>query len=487
MRLLNVLTDVPGIDLNGNPAEEISGITFSSSAVRSGYIFAALKGEKADGYDFIEEAAAKGAVAVISERGKPASHLLNWIQAEDARLALALCSANFYEHPSRNLQTVGITGTKGKTTISYLLEAILIAAGFDPGVIGTIFYSGPGLEKSSGRTTPEAPDLQRMMRTMQENGGTHCVMEISSHSLELKRVNGIDFDVNIFTNLSGDHLDYHKSMDNYYAAKKKLFLFSPRSKAVVNIDDQYGKKLAKELNNEVVTFGFQPGAQVCADKFSFSSKGITMTIKHQGGSDIFYSPLLGRPNIYNILAAFAAASCLEIPLPVIKSGIASLQNVRGRFEKIENQLGLNIFVDYAHADDPLRNLLETARELCKGKIILVFGAGGDRDRSKRARMGRIAGSLADWTIITSDNPRSEDPMKIIAEIEKGMQETGAGKFVIQPDRRTAIQQALEIAQKNDHVLVAGKGHEDYQIIKDKVFHFDDAEVIREILKIKENK
>ncbi|MDH5466980.1 MAG: UDP-N-acetylmuramoyl-L-alanyl-D-glutamate--2,6-diaminopimelate ligase, partial [Candidatus Aminicenantes bacterium] len=324
-----------------------------------------------------------------------------------------------------------------------------------------------------------------LLSVMLAKGATHCVMEVSSHALELKRVVGIGFDVVAFANLSGDHLDYHQSMDRYFEAKKKLFFLNHKKRmAVVNRDDPWGQKLIAQLPAGAITFGIQPGAMVAAENINLTEKGIEALVKYPAGQLTLSSPLLGKPNLYNILASIAVALTLNLPVSSIKEGIASLKGVPGRFEKIDNCLGLHVFVDYAHTDDALRNLLETVREFNPRRIILVFGAGGDRDKTKRPRMGEAAGRLADWTIITSDNPRSEDPLAIISDIEAGIKKTGTKNYQIIPDRREAIEQALSLAAKGDYILVAGKGHEDYQIIKDKILHFDDAEVIQEILQKK---
>lgn len=483
MKLADLLTGVPVRELCGDKEENIQGITYSSRFVEPGFLFAAMKGKKTDGLNFLKESLDRGAVAILSDRKMPDNFTKSWIQVCDARLALALCAANFYGHPSQDIEVVGITGTKGKTTVTYILEEILKKAGYRPGVLGTISYRGPKGELTAERTTPEAPDLQRMLREMVEEGATHCVMEVSSHALELHRVTGIDFRVTVFTNLSGEHLDYHQTMEQYFEAKKKLFLLPGKKRiAVINADDQWGQKLSRNLSSGVITFGTKPDAMIRTESFSFSRKGITMDIRYPAGKTSVQSALLGRPNLYNILAATACALVMNIPIHAIKEGIASLAGVPGRFEKIENSLGIHVFVDYAHTDDPLKNLLETARELCEGRIILVFGAGGDRDKTKRPRMGEVAGKYADWTIITSDNPRSEDPLAIIDDVEAGIRKTGPKKYSIEPDRKKAIRKALALAQKGDYVLVAGKGHETYQIIKDKIFPFDDAEVVRKIIK-----
>jgi len=485
MRLKDVLAGMPLKKLNGNEDEEIQGIAYSSKSVKPGDMFAALKGVKKDGFEFVGEALNNGAAVILSDQPKPENLAKAWIQVSDTREALAQCSANFYSHPSQKMKVVGITGTKGKTTITYLLEEILNKTQFVPGIIGTISYKGPGMNLTARLTTPEAPDLQRLLSEMLAKGATHCVMEVSSHALELKRVVGIGFDVVVFANLSGDHLDYHQSMDRYFEAKKKLFFLNHKKRmAVVNRDDVWGQKLIAQLPAGAITFGIEPGAMVAAENINLTEKGIETLVKYPSGQLTLSSPLLGKPNLYNILASIAVALTLNLPVSAIKEGIASLKGIPGRFEKIDNSLGLHVFVDYAHTDDALKNLLETVRGFNPRRIILVFGAGGDRDKTKRPRMGEAAGRLADWTIITSDNPRSEDPLAIISDIEAGIKKTGTQNYQIIPDRREAIEQALSLGTEGDYILVAGKGHEDYQIIKDQILHFDDAEVIQEILQKK---
>lgn len=481
MILEKILHGVECLRFQGDPGTEISGIAYSSENVKPGYLFAALKGVKTDGFLFVADAVQKGASAVLSEQPRPGELDINWIQVSRAREALAWCSANFYDHPSQDMKVIGVTGTKGKTTITYLLEGILKEAGFHPGVLGTIAYRGPGLQAQASRTTPEAPDLQRMLRTLLDAGATHCVMEISSHALDLMRPLGTDFDVAVFTNLSGEHLDYHPSMEAYFEAKKKLFSLSLRNMAVINADDTWGQKLITQLTMGKITFGLTRAAMVYAENYKLTESGIQLTLKFPAGRLTLDSPLLGKPNLYNILAAAAVALTLNLPLKAIISGIAAVKGVPGRLERVENDRGYHIFVDYAHSDDALRKLLETAKDLCQARIILVFGAGGDRDKSKRPRMGKAAGELSDWSIITSDNPRSEDPMTIIAEVESGLKETGSDKFEIEPDRREAIRKALEMGRKGDYILIAGKGHEDYQILGDKIIPFDDRAVVRALL------
>jgi UDP-N-acetylmuramoyl-L-alanyl-D-glutamate--2,6-diaminopimelate ligase len=482
VKLRDVLKGVPLLAIAGDEEVDIRGIAYSSKAAEPGFLFAALKGEKHDGFDFIPEALAKGAAAVITDRPKPAGSETNWVQVFDPREALALSSANFYDHPSLKMKLVGITGTKGKTTITFILESILKKAGLTPAVIGTVNYRGPDFALAAQRTTPEAPDLQRMLKEMLEKGASHCLMEVSSHSLDLKRVWGMSFDVAVFTNLSGEHLDYHRTMEDYFAAKKKLFFLNSKKRtAVVNEDDPWGKKLIAELPMATITFGLEPTALVRGEKYRLNGGGIEALVKYPGGQTPIVSALSGKHNLYNLLASFAVALALGVAPQAVKEGIAALKHVPGRFEKVENDLGLAIVVDYAHTDSALRSVLETVRELRPGRIILVFGAGGDRDKSKRERMGEVAGTYADWVVLTSDNPRSEEPMDIIREIEKGVLKAGSKKYTMIEDRREAIGQALAMAKKGDFILVAGKGHETYQILKDKTIPFHDPEVIREIL------
>jgi UDP-N-acetylmuramoyl-L-alanyl-D-glutamate--2,6-diaminopimelate ligase len=483
MKLRDVLQGVTALAPAANGDEEIRGIAYNSKSVKPGFLFAALKGENRNGMDFVAEAEANGAVAVLSSWPKPAAARLAWIKVSDAREALAMVSANFFGHPSDGLKVVGITGTKGKTTVTFILEEILKAAGTATGVIGTIEYRGPGLKVQAGRTTPEASDLQAMLRTLLDAGATHCLMEVSSHSLEQKRVWGVCFDVAVFTNLSGEHLDYHRSMENYFETKRRLFYLNhKRNASVVNMDDPWGQRLIAELPMKTITFGFEPAAIVRAVKSSLTDDGMDVQIAHPGNVLLVHSRLVGKHNVYNILAATAAALALNVSPQDIAQGVAALKGVPGRFEKVANSRGIHIVVDYAHTDNALENLLATAREFKPRRVVLVFGAGGNRDKEKRERMGRVAARLADWTVITSDNPRNEDPMEIIAAIEKGFEKEAARTYEIVPDRKEAIARGLAMANKGDYVLVAGKGHEDYQIFKDRTIHFSDIEVINEILR-----
>ncbi len=482
MKLRAVLEGIP--ILSGGEAGdlEIGGIAYDSRAVQPGFLFAALRGASRNGMDFVAEAEAAGAAAVLSSWPKPPSAGVAWIRVADAREALALAAANFHGRPSDKLNVTGVTGTKGKTTVTYLLEEVLKAAGFTAGILGTIDYRRPGIKLPAARTTPESADLQAFLRDMVEAGVTHCVMEVSSHALDQKRVWGVGFDVAVFTNLSGEHLDYHFSMENYFEAKKKLFTLNHKRRAsVVNMDDPWGQKLIAELPMTTITFGFAPAAIVRAQAFVMAEDGTDVQVAYPGGTLRLRSALVGKHNISNILAATAAALALNVPPQAIAEGIEALRGVPGRYEKVPNARGLQIVVDYAHTDNALEHLLTTAREFKPRRVILVFGAGGNRDKDKRERMGRVAARLADWTVLTSDNPRSEDPMEIIAAIETGFAKEGVRTYEIVPDRKEAIARALATANKGDVVLVAGKGHENTQIFKDRTVPFSDHEVIREIL------
>jgi len=483
VRLDDVLQGIPVLAGGGTRSEEISGIAYNSKSVKPGFLFAALRGAARNGMDFVAEAAGNGAVAVLSAWPKPPATETAWVQVADAREALALAAANFYGHPSDRMKVVGVTGTKGKTTTTYILEEILRAAGAAAGLIGTIEYRRPGWRIAAPRTTPESSDLQALLRDFLDAGVSHCVMEVSSHALEQKRVRGVSYDVAVFTNLSGEHLDYHPNMEAYFEAKKKLFFLNhKKSAAVVNWDDPWGQKLVAELPMTTVTFGFEPASIVRALKYVPSESGIDAQVFYPGGVMRIQSALVGRHNLYNLLAAAGAALALNIAPADIVKGIAALKGVPGRFERVPNGRGLQIVVDYAHTDNALENLLMTAREFKPRRVILVFGAGGDRDKDKRERMGRVAARLADWTVLTSDNPRSEEPGDIIAAIEKGFTKESVRTYEVEPDRRKAIVRALATANKGDIVLIAGKGHEDYQIFKDRTVHFSDIESVRATLR-----
>ncbi|HEX4912984.1 MAG TPA: UDP-N-acetylmuramoyl-L-alanyl-D-glutamate--2,6-diaminopimelate ligase, partial [Vicinamibacterales bacterium] len=436
---------------------------------------------------FVTQAIGRGAMTIVSESPRPDGITVPWLQVTDARLALALLAERFFDHPSRRMPVVGVTGTNGKTTTSYLLCSILDAAGLRAGMLGTVAYRIAGEDREASRTTPEAPDVQQLLHEMLEHGSKSAVMEVSSHALSLKRVDGMRFAAGVFTNLTRDHLDFHADMEAYFAAKRRLFeMLPPGAPAVVNMDDPRGKSLV-EISSRPITYAINAKADVMPGPIEMTLAGLRMDVSTPTGVIAITSKLVGRPNVYNILAATATAAALDVPHDAIARGIANLPGVPGRFEVVSQaDDDVTVVVDYAHTDDALRNLLETARPLASQRIVTVFGCGGDRDRSKRPLMGMVAARLSDVVVITSDNPRSEDPKRIIEEIERGIPagtqaSSRAPQVESVVDRAAAIERAVSIAAKGDVVLIAGKGHEKYQQIGDRVLPFDDGEAARAAL------
>jgi UDP-N-acetylmuramoyl-L-alanyl-D-glutamate--2,6-diaminopimelate ligase len=461
------------------------GVTHDSRAVGQGSVFVALRGLKTDGVDFAPQAIAAGAAAVVAERPPAVPASVPWIVVTDARLALARLAAAFFGHPSREMQVVGITGTNGKTTTSYLLSAIFEAAGIPCGLMGTVLYRTGSREFAATRTTPEAPELQAMMREMADAGCVACVMEVSSHALSLRRADGIAFAGAVFTNLTRDHLDFHADMEGYFAAKRRLLEMLPdTAPAAVNVDDPRGTAAA-EMVKRPVTYAINRSADVTPGPLGLSLGGLEFDARTPQGTVHVRSTLVGRPNVYNILAAIAVAVALGVPLEAIERGIRQLKGVPGRFERASDAGDdITVIVDYAHTDDALRNLLDMARPLADRRLITVFGAGGDRDRTKRPLMGMVAARLSDVVVLTSDNPRSEDPQRIIDEVTLGAQpETRQRDVELLTiiDRREAILHAVSHASAGDLVLIAGKGHEKYQEVAGRTLPFDDVAVAREAL------
>jgi len=538
MKIKDVLMNE--FEVTGDIEKGISGITYDSRKIKKGYVFVAIKGENFDGHDFIEDAIKKGAVAIVYEKNSSQlpvassqkdNSLLEkypdiiWVGVNDSRDALAFISHKFYERPSEKASIIGITGTNGKTTTSYLIKSILEKWGKYVGLVGTITYLIKDRAYNALHTTPEAPDFQALIREMVDNGCSHVVTEVSSHSLSQKRVDYTKFRVAVFTNLTRDHLDFHGTMEDYFMAKRRLFteLLTEDGTAVINLDDSYGERLVNDLktqraeskghgasNNKIkiLTYAIKnQEADIIACDIKISFKGISFRIRTTNSefqtlnSEIIESPLIGVTNVYNILSSICAALSMDIPIKVIKEGIAMTGLVKGRFEKVDLGQDFLAVVDYAHTEDALERLLLTARQLLqayrfaekteemmkakrheysmpeklegngnRGKIITVFGCGGNRDKGKRSKMGEIAARLSDFVIITSDNPRNETPRAIIRDIEKGMVRDN---YIIIPDRDVAISMAVELASSGDIVLVAGKGHEDYQEIQGKRYDFSD--------------
>jgi len=468
---------------------DVSAIAYDSRAVAPGAVFVALKGLHADGTAFAAQAIAKGALAIVAEQPPSTEVRVPWVTVSDARLALAVLAAAFYRHPSREMKVVGITGTNGKTTTSYLLASIFEAAGVRCGVLGTVSYRlgpAPGDVRDAARTTPEAPEVQALLREMVDRGCGACVMEVSSHALSLRRVDDTRFVAAVFTNLTRDHLDFHADMEDYFQAKRRLFAMLPAgAPSLINADDPRGPTLAAAVDRPM-TYGINRAADVTTGPLSFTLQGLAFDVRTPNGTLRIRSALVGRPNVYNILAAAATAAALDVPFDAIERGVAALEGVPGRFQLASSPNDeVTVVVDYAHTDDALRNLLETARPLARGRLITVFGCGGDRDRTKRPLMGAVASRLSDVIVMTSDNPRSEDPQRILDEIQRGItadtRKDSAQQLLTIVDRRAAITKAIEVARPGDLILIAGKGHEKYQVIGDKTLPFDDVAVARDAL------
>ncbi|MBM3246279.1 MAG: UDP-N-acetylmuramoyl-L-alanyl-D-glutamate--2,6-diaminopimelate ligase [Candidatus Omnitrophica bacterium] len=463
---------------------QVRGISCNSQEVKEDFVFIAIKGNKEDGHRFIPEAIDKGAKVIITQ--SPRHHVttspkeINFIEVEDARKALAKLAAEFYGYPSSEIKVAGITGTNGKTTITYLIEAILKEAGATAGVIGTINYRFKDRAIPSKNTTPGPIELQSMLRDMLKEGAKYAVMEVSSHALDQERAAGIKFSSAVFTNLTQDHLDYHQTLENYFQAKARLFSgMAPGSFAVINNDNEYGRRLKAMTPAQVVSYGIEQPADMTAGNINFDIAHSEFSLISAKDKIRLKTSLIGRYNIYNILAAAAWALEEGIDLSAVKSAIEKFTLVPGRLERINFKGDFSVFVDYAHTEDALKNVIGALRPLARNKLIVVFGCGGERDQTKRPKMGCCVTELADYAILTSDNPRSEDPQKIIDDIKKGI---SRDNYSIIPERRQAIRESLGRALPGDIVLVAGKGHENYQVLKDKTLHFDDCKVIRECLK-----
>ena len=490
MTFLELLYGAEVLVQSGNPG--ISGLEYDSRRIKAGDLFVAMRGESSDGNKFIDHAIAAGAVAVVTDSAteKPRPEVA-WAQVPHGRRALARLSANFYKKPAERLAVTGITGTNGKSTTAFLLESILGAAGRKSALVGTIEYHVAGKILPAPHTTPEALELNRILGEALGQGATEAVLEVSSHALEQQRVYGIPFDVAVFTNLTRDHLDYHHTMEEYFSSKQVLFegcgTEAPRV-AVLNIDDEHGQKLVKisrKRSSEVLTYGLTKG-DFHADKIEITPRGTRFDLITPKETVPLFSPLIGKVNVYNTLAAAGAAYARKCPTGVIAKGVAALARVPGRFERVDCLQPFTVVVDYAHTDDALRNLTALAREFVqqagqKGRVITVFGCGGDRDRAKRPLMGEAAGRGSDFVVLTSDNPRSEDPLAIINDAMVGLQRSGA-KYKTESDRNAAITLALQEANPGDIVLIAGKGHEKIQVTRDGSIPFDDAEVAQKILR-----
>jgi UDP-N-acetylmuramoyl-L-alanyl-D-glutamate--2,6-diaminopimelate ligase len=473
--LRELIADLPGAEVSGDDRAEIRGLSYRSSDARDGFVFFCVPGSTRDGHDFAAEAVDAGAVALVVERPLPGLRATQ-VLVPSVRAAMGPVSAAFYGRPADAMTVVGVTGTNGKTTTTYLLEAVFRASGRTPGVLGTTGVRIDGRPAPFPRTTPEAPDLHRLFAEMAESGVDAVAMEVSSHGLDQHRVDGVRFDCAVFTNLSQDHLDYHPSMEAYFAAKARLFTSGMSERAVLNHDSEHGRRLMG-CGVPVLTYGIDEGADVRATSVRTSAEGIAFAVD---GTQI-RSRLRGRFNVENALAALATARSLGIPDALAAEAIESVGEVPGRVEPVETGRGFLVTVDYAHTPDSVENVLRAMRPLATGRLIAVLGCGGDRDRGKRPDMGRAATSNADLSILTSDNPRSEDPLAIIAEIEPGAR-LGGGAYLVEPDRRAAIHLAISEAAEGDVVVIAGKGHETYQELASRTIPFDDREVVADALR-----
>jgi len=466
---------------------ELFGLAYDSRKVKPGDIFVAIPGLKFDGYDFIPQAIENGASSVVAERDFLSPQNVKKVIVKNARIALAELSAKYYDHPANKLKLIGITGTNGKTTIAYFIESILKEAGFKVGMIGTVETRIAGLNIPSNMTTPESLELQGLLAKMVNEGITHVVMEVSSHALAQERVHGLEFDIAIFTNLTHEHLDYHKNMEEYFASKVKLFkMLKADGAAIVNIDDPYGKRIIEEVEGEVVFYGMKDIKHELrstkVSEFDLKLKEYDIRFDRMRlrlDSTEIRTPYIGIYNIYNILAAFHAGLAFHIDKSKIKKGIENAK-IPGRFERLGSKQGFSVIIDFAHTPDGLQKLLENIKPLVKGKIILVFGCPGDRDREKRPIMGRIAAELADQVIVTTDDPHSEDPERIIEEINPKSEIRNPNMVEIL-DRKEAIEKALSTASKGDIVVIAGRGHEKYQDFNGKKVELDDLEIAKKIL------
>ena len=490
MTFQQLLQGAEVLSQSGNPG--VTGVEYDSRRVRPGNVFVAMKGETSDGNRFIDKAIAAGALAVVTDSAAESPRPgVAWAQVPHGRRALARLSANFYKRPAERIANTGITGTNGKSTTAFLIESVLRAAGRKTALVGTIEYHVAGRVLPAPHTTPEALELNQLLAEGLSEGVTESVMEVSSHALDQQRIFGIPFDVAVFTNLTRDHLDYHGTMEEYFRAKQVLFEgcgTEPPRAAVINIDDENGRQLlalSKKKSSLVLTYGLTSG-DFHAESVEITSRGTRFQMATPAGKVAMWSPMIGKVNVYNVLAACAAGYARNCPTEAITKGIFDLDRVPGRFERVDCGQPFTVVVDYAHTDDALRNLTALARDFVvgaglKGKVITLFGCGGDRDRAKRPLMGEAAGKGSDFAVLTSDNPRSEDPLAIMNDAMVGLQKSEA-KYTMEPDRRKAIALALQQASPGDIVLLAGKGHEKVQTTREGTFPFDDVDVARETLK-----
>lgn len=455
----------------------IQGIAYDSRKVKPSDVFVCIKGFQSDGHRYVESARKNGAAAIVAqdrvETALPVAY------APDTRIALAHMASRFYGEPEKKLKLIGVTGTNGKTTVTYLVKTILEQAGKKVGLIGTNQNMIGDVAIASQHTTPESADLYAILDEMVQAHVEYVVMEVSSHALELHRVEGCRFEVAVFTNLTQDHLDFHGDMESYYAAKRKLFDMCEC--AVMNLDDEYGRRLAKEVSCPVTTYAIDQQATLRAQDIKISARGVTFAVRSSGQSVPVRLGIPGRFSVYNALAAMGAALSLGMGMDAVTKGLVIAKGVKGRAEVVNTGRDYTVLIDYAHTPDGLNNIISTVREFARGRVVTLFGCGGDRDRTKRPLMGEMAGRLSDFCIVTTDNPRSEKPLDIIGDILKGIEKTEC-EYVVIENRREAIAYALKNARPDDVIILAGKGHETYQILADRTIEFDERKIVGDILK-----
>jgi len=488
MQLQELVNSLGALRIEGSLEREVTGLAYDSRRVLPGMVFVAVPGRRTDGHEFVNEAIDRGACAIVCQRNGLTLQKAARIKVADAREALARAAVAFYQNPSARLRVIGVTGTSGKTIVAFLIKHLLETAGLRCGLIGTIRYEIGDRVIPAQRTTPEALEVQQMLAQMVRAGCQACVMEVSSHALDQKRTVGVEFDLGVFTNLTPDHLDYHHTMQDYFLAKRKLFCALERgakpSGAVINLDDPFGARLARETEVRIrLTYSLLQEAMLHASAIQLSREATRMTVHTPKGQFTCRLPLIGRHNAYNALAAVGAGLFLEIPLPVIRKALVTVAPVPGRLEPVSAGQPFGAFVDYAHTDDALRNALTALREITPGRLLLTFGCGGNRDAGKRPRMGAVAAELADFTLLTSDNPRRESADQILAQIAAGFGRAPGERFRLERDRQRAIDEVLRLARPGDTVLIAGKGHETYQEFADTVVPFDDRLHVRETLEV----
>ena len=486
MQLRQLIQSLATNEVEGSLDREVTGLAYDSRRVTPGTVFVALPGHRTDGHEFIADAIARGAVAVVCQRNGFASTRATKIVVPDSREALGRVATCFFGNPSASLKVIGVTGTNGKTTVAFMVKEILQAAGVRTGLLGTIRYEIGDRMIPATRTTPEALEIQQMLAQMVRAGCRACVMEVSSHALDQQRTLGVEFDVAIFTNLTQDHLDYHGTMEGYFAAKLKLFTALQhgvkRGAAVINIDDSWGERIERESELTVkLTYGLGEAARLRATKIQLLKDQTRFTAELNGREFACQMPLIGRHNIYNALAALGAGLTLEVEPRILQRALQNMPAVPGRLERVTSRQAFSVFVDYAHTDDALEQVLKTLREVTAGRLLVAFGCGGSRDTGKRAKMGAVAARLGDFTLITSDNPRRESPAAIASQIEGGYRGVRPDGYAIELDRRRAIEAIIDSAGAGDTVLIAGKGHETYQEFEDTVVPFDDRVIARESL------